>query len=414
MTAPLTRAEIERAYTNGRQALIPLNDVLATIDALAAATAQREVDARTVAAAAALNAELVGELDDMRRAWAILDEPSENLRGTRTAAEVAQAFRALLTEARAAQQRAEAERDAFLEERAMGGIRVFSDSATATEAELVRAANAAREVANRNKEIADANRRLREKAQADLARATAERDEARAELTRVVVRVVDAQAERDRALGEVAALREALAKVDAEHDHATLCDRAAEWTTDVTPCTCCMRDVDAALASTSLAAKYEARIRADERASWADPTKGGGAWLDERDTRVRAEARRAALVAAADRFEAMGCTAAEEHGVRSAAEMLRELATTPPAGGEAVSDWVDNGLAELIASGDVVAARKDADGQVMYCLTEQGKRNAEALIRENDEARTTMARLVAAKAIRDAGEPKPKPKRSRR
>ena len=121
------------------------------------------------------------------------------------------------------------ETEALLEERAMGGVRVFSDSATATEAELVRAANAARDVANRNKEIADANKRLRQKAEAD-------RDAARADTARLTALLSDAAKvaadnlamageatqSAQAARAEAAMLREVLAMVKHENDHCSM------------------------------------------------------------------------------------------------------------------------------------------------------------------------------------------------
>lgn len=54
------------------------------------------------------------ELDDMRQAWSVLDEPGENIRGTHTAAEVAQMFRERLVSARAQLAAVTAERDEAL------------------------------------------------------------------------------------------------------------------------------------------------------------------------------------------------------------------------------------------------------------------------------------------------------------
>ena len=88
---------------------------------------------------------------------------------------------------------------------------------------------------------------------AELRAALAERDQARDAVQAACDVAVTAacaaiERERDEALARVRVLEAALRSVDAQCDHADdICHRTREWATHDTPCTCCMRDVEAAL-----------------------------------------------------------------------------------------------------------------------------------------------------------------------
>lgn len=95
--SPLTRAELETCDPDVRS----YERVAATIDALDDLVTFSGQQAAQLVALTAERDEARAEADDFRRAWAILDEPGENIRGTRTAAEVAQALRDRLESVRA-------------------------------------------------------------------------------------------------------------------------------------------------------------------------------------------------------------------------------------------------------------------------------------------------------------------------
>jgi hypothetical protein len=104
---PLTRKEVESWPPVGPMAL-KAERVFALLDRLEAAEAERDrlQDDRNLEKlmrkdAEAAREEACAELEDFRRAWAILDEPGETLRHAHTATETATQFRARLDAARA-------------------------------------------------------------------------------------------------------------------------------------------------------------------------------------------------------------------------------------------------------------------------------------------------------------------------